>query len=141
MAKITGNAGELWLNTSGVAEAKVIELVAWELTLDAKTQEATSTDSAGWEELIAGNKGGKISFSGRWDTDEAKTVGAPPVITVGALVDFEGYVDKTTYPNIKWSATGVITSLGIGTDQGASAVLTYKGDITVTGAVTPPASH
>jgi len=138
--KIAGNKGELWLCATGGALAKVLSNCTCKIDPAVKTQDATSTDSAGADEHIAGNTSYKLTYSGRFDVSELKLVGAPPVIANGAMLDFKFYPNKTTYPNIWWGGTGTNRGPSIGTDQGTSTVLTYDGEIEGTGALVVPAS-
>jgi hypothetical protein len=141
MAKQKPNLGEFWCCTTGGALAKVIKITKWDPKQTTKTLDATDCDSGGYDEFLAGNKANTIDVEGRWETTESKLFGNPAVISNGATIDFECYIDKDNLPNEKWSGTGLIEALnGPTIDQGSGDALVYSFTIRVSGALTCPAS-
>lgn len=103
------------------------------LSLSMDAPEATSKDSAGYQEVIAGLRSGEISFEGLVDYTDSQNV--PQMAT---LMENRSKIDwsfgTTTTGDTVFSGEGFITSIET-TGEMESAV-TYSGTIVTTGSIT-----
>ena len=103
------------------------------LSLSMDAPEATSKDSAGYQEVIAGLRSGEISFEGLVDYTDSQNL--PEMAT---LMDNRTKIDwsfgTTTTGDTVFSGEGFITSIET-TGEMESAV-TYSGTIVTTGSIT-----
>lgn len=103
------------------------------LSLSMDAPEATSKDSAGYQEVIAGLRSGEISFEGLVDYTDSQNV--PEMAT---LMENRSKIDwsfgTTTTGDTVFSGEGFITSIET-TGEMESAV-TYSGTIVTTGSIT-----
>ena len=103
------------------------------LSLSMDAPEATSKDSGGYQEVIAGLRSGEISFEGLVDYTDSQNV--PEMAT---LMENRSKIDwsfgTTTTGDTVFSGEGFITSIET-TGEMESAV-TYSGTIVTTGTIT-----
>ena len=103
------------------------------LSLSMDAPEATSKDSAGYQEVIAGLRSGEISFEGLVDYTDSQNV--PQMAT---LMENRSKIDwsfgTTTTGDTVFSGEGFITS--IETSGEMESAVTYSGTIVTTGSIT-----
>ena len=103
------------------------------MSLSMDTPEATTKDSAGFSEYIAGVKGGEISFEGLVAYDDASNAieMADFLLARTQLTCVFGTAE--TGDEI-YTAEGFLTSVEMSAEM--EAAVTYSGSITLTGAIT-----
>ena len=103
------------------------------LSLSMDAPEATSKDSSGYQEVIAGLRSGEISFEGLVDYTDSQNV--PQMAT---LMENRSKIDwsfgTTTTGDTVFSGEGFITS--IETSGEMESAVTYSGTIVTTGSIT-----
>tara|TARA_B100001059_G_scaffold72016_2_gene69158 strand:- start:8858 stop:9280 length:423 start_codon:yes stop_codon:yes gene_type:complete len=103
------------------------------LSLSMDAPEATSKDSAGYQEVIGGLRSGEISFEGL--VDYTDTTNVPAMAT---LMENRSKIDwsfgTTTSGDTVFSGEGFITS--IETSGEMESAVTYSGTIVTTGTIT-----
>jgi predicted secreted protein len=103
------------------------------LSLSMDAPEATSKDSGGYQEVIAGLRSGEISFEGLVDYTDTQNVPA-----MATLMENRSKIDwsfgTTTTGDTVFSGEGFITS--IETSGEMESAVTYSGTIVTTGSIT-----
>jgi len=110
MARLAGQSGQFKVNTTGSSPAAVLAVTNFTINTTGAVPEVTGMDSECWQAFVAGLKGWTVSASAHWDTAEAKTLGATPVISVGETLDFEGVL-HASHTNLTFSGTCIVTGM------------------------------
>ncbi len=124
------------LLTVKVDGSKILNTTSCSLSLTMDTPEATTKDSGGFQEVIAGVKSGEISFEGLIAYDS--TVGSveigdiSPDLLSGTQVTWEFSTDVSG--DDSYSGSGFISSIELTADMESPA--TYSGTIVTTGSIT-----
>ena len=102
------------------------------LSLSNDTPEATTKDSSGFQEVIAGVKSGEISFEGliAYD-DDAKPVDFADILLARRAVSWSFGTAETG--DAVYSGSGFLSSVEMSAEMESPA--TYSGSITVNGAI------
>ena len=130
MAVIDGINLVIYINGNAVGHAKTHSLSLNDATID-----ITSKDSAGWEAILAGLKGGTLSGDGLVDLTDSYTV--DDIFTAYAAGTQISWKFSTNTSSEKYfTGNGFFTAL----DQSAAnkEAVTYSFSIKVDGAVTNP---
>lgn len=115
---------------------KVLNSTSCSLSLSVDTPEATTKDSGGFQDLIAGVKSGEISFEGLVAYDAVS--GSVQIgdisdeLLAGTEVTWEFSTDVAG--DDKYSGTGIISSIEITADM--ESPVSYSGTIVTTGTIT-----
>lgn len=118
--------------TSGGTLATLGHTTSCSLSLSQDLPDATTKDSNGWSESIAGVKGGTLSFDGLVAYDDAANqVEVADYLIAGTLVDFS--FGTAASGDTIYTGSGYIDSVEVSAD--AESPVSYSGSITVTGAV------
>ncbi len=132
MAVFNGTDLLIKTGTSG-SEVTIGHTTSCSISLTQDLPDATTKDSSGWSEVIAGVKGGSISFDGLVDySDSNNAVDLIADLVAGTAVSFvfgTAVSGETIY-----SGSGYIDSIEITAD--AESPVSYSGSITITGSVT-----
>lgn len=123
------------LLTIKVGGSKLLNSTSASLSLTLDTPEATTKDSGGFQDLIAGVKSGEISFEGlvAYDSGSGVQIGdISDELISGTQVDWEFSTDVSG--DDKYSGSGFISSIEITADM--EAPVSYSGTIVTTGTIT-----
>lgn len=103
------------------------------ISLSTDLPDATTKDSSGWNEVIAGVKSGEISFDGLVDySDSANSNEIADYLIAGTQVTCV-FGTSTSGERI-YTAEGYVNSIEISAEM--ESPVSYSGSITLTGAVT-----
>jgi predicted secreted protein len=114
---------------------KLLNSTSASLSLTLDTPEATTKDSGGFQDLIAGVKSGEISFEGLLAYDSGSGVQIGDIsgeLISGTSVTWEFSTDVSG--DDKYSGNGFISSIEITADM--EAPVSYSGTIVTTGTIT-----
>lgn len=123
------------LLTVKVDSSKLLNTTSCTLSLSVDTPEATTKDSGGFQDLIAGVKSGEISFEGlvAYDSGSGVQIGdISDELIAGTKVTWEFSTDVSG--DDKYSGEGFLTSIEITADM--ESPVSYSGTIATTGAIT-----
>lgn len=123
------------LLTVKVDSSKLLNTTSCTLSLSVDTPEATTKDSGGFQDLIAGVKSGEISFEGLVAYDSGSGVQIGDISTeliAGTKVTWEFSTDVSG--DDKYSGEGFLTSIEITADM--ESPVSYSGTIATTGTIT-----
>lgn len=123
------------LLTVKVDSSKLLNTTSCTLSLSVDTPEATTKDSGGFQDLIAGVKSGEISFEGlvAYDSGTGVQIGdISDELIAGTKVTWEFSTDVSG--DDKYSGEGFLTSIEITADM--ESPVSYSGTIATTGAIT-----
>lgn len=123
------------LLTVKVDSSKLLNTTSCTLSLSVDTPEATTKDSGGFQELIAGVKSGEISFEGlvAYDSGSGVQIGdISDELIAGTKVTWEFSTDVSG--DDKYSGEGFLTSIEITADM--ESPVSYSGTIATTGTIT-----
>ena len=115
---------------------KMLNSTSCSLSLSVDTPEATTKDSGGFQDLIAGVKSGEISFEGLVAYDAVS--GSVQIgdisdeLLAGTQVTWEFSTDVSG--DDRYSGTGIISSIEITADM--ESPVSYSGTIVTTGTIT-----
>jgi len=135
MASTVYNGTNLLLKfiADGGTSATIGHSTSASLSLSMDAPSATSKDSGGYQEVIAGLRSGEISFEGLVDYTDAQNVPA-----MATLMENRSKIDwsfgTTTTGDTVFSGEGFITS--IETSGEMESAVTYSGTIVTTGSIT-----
>ncbi|MAA76657.1 MAG: hypothetical protein CML73_01305 [Rhodobiaceae bacterium] len=124
------NGTNLLLKIEG---ATVGHTTSCSLSLSMDTPEATTKDSAGFSEYIAGVKGGEISFEGLVAYDDTSNAIEMADFLL-ARTQLTCVFGTTESGDAIYTAEGFLTSVEMAGEM--EAAVTYSGSITITGAIT-----
>lgn len=115
---------------------KVLNSTSCSLSLSVDTPEATTKDSGGFQDLIAGVKSGEISFEGlvAYDavTGSVQIGDISDELLAGTQVTWEFSTDVSG--DDRYSGFGIISSIEITADM--ESPVSYSGTIVTTGTIT-----
>jgi predicted secreted protein len=123
------------LLTIKVGGSKLLNSTSASLSLTLDTPEATTKDSGGFQNLIAGVKSGEISFEGlvAYDSGSGVQIGdISDELISGTSVSWEFSTDVSG--DDKYSGNGFISSIEITADM--ESPVSYSGTIVTTGTIT-----
>jgi len=123
------------LLTIKVGGSKLLNSTSASLSLTLDTPEATTKDSGGFQDLIAGVKSGEISFEGlvAYDSGSGSQIGdISDELISGTQVTWEFSTDVSG--DDRYSGNGFISSVEITADM--EAPVSYSGTIVTTGTIT-----
>ena len=123
------------LLTIKVGGSKLLNSTSASLSLTLDTPEATTKDSGGFQDLIAGVKSGEISFEGlvAYDSGSGSQIGdISDELIGGTQVTWEFSTDVSG--DDRYSGNGFISSVEITADM--EAPVSYSGTIVTTGTIT-----
>jgi len=123
------------LLTIKVGGSKLLNSTSASLSLTLDTPEATTKDSGGFQDLIAGVKSGEISFEGlvAYDSGSGSQIGdISDELIGGTQVTWEFSTDVSG--DDRYSGNGFISSIEITADM--EAPVSYSGTIVTTGTIT-----
>ena len=121
----------------GTAVAAIGHSTSCSLSLSNDLPEATTKDSAGFQEVIAGVKSGEISFEGLVAYDDANNaIEAADLLLDRTKIDWTFGTDAVG-DNI-YKGEGFLSSVEMSAEM--ESPVTYSGSITVTGAITKEAN-
>ena len=123
------------LLTIKVGGSTLLNSTSASLSLTLDTPEATTKDSGGFQDLIAGVKSGEISFEGlvAYDSGSGSQIGdISDELISGTSVSWEFSTDVSG--DDKYSGNGFISSIEITADM--EAPVSYSGTIVTTGVIT-----
>jgi predicted secreted protein len=123
------------LLTIKVGGSTLLNSTSASLSLTLDTPEATTKDSGGFQDLIAGVKSGEISFEGlvAYDSGSGVQIGdISDELISGTSVSWEFSTDVSG--DDKYSGNGFISSIEITADM--EAPVSYSGTIVTTGVIT-----
>jgi predicted secreted protein len=123
------------LLTIKVGGSKLLNSTSASMSLTLDTPEATTKDSGGFQNLIAGVKSGEISFEGlvAYDSGSGVQIGdISDELISGTSVSWEFSTDVSG--DDKYSGNGFISSIEITADM--EAPVSYSGTIVTTGVIT-----
>jgi TP901-1 family phage major tail protein len=123
LIKVIGSGGTL---------ATIGHTTSCSISFSQDLPDATTKDSAGWNEVIAGARGGSISFDGLVAYDDAaNSVEIADYIINRTKVDFS--FGTAASGDTIYTGSGFIDSLEVSAD--AESPVSYSGSITITGAI------
>jgi len=136
-ASIPGFKARLYIATSvGATLNKIGELAEVTLTIAQGAMDATSKDSLGWRENIAGLREWSITGSGMYllESTDAGQSTLFSEINVNSNVYIQLYELSTATGNVMWTGNAVPTGFDIGSplDKPADAKYTFKGTAALT---------
>jgi len=137
MARLAGQSGQFKVDTTGGTPAVVLAVTNFTVNTTGAVPEVTGMDSSCWQAFVSGLKGWTISASAHWDTAESKTLGATPVISVGATLDFEGVL-HSSHTNLTFSGTCIVT--GVTPEVSVDGSVDYTIEAQGTSSLTFPAT-
>jgi predicted secreted protein len=123
------------LLTIKVGGSKLLNSTSASMSLTLDTPEATTKDSGGFQNLIAGVKSGEISFEGlvAYDSGSGSQIGdISDELISGTSVTWEFSTDVSG--DDKYSGNGFISSIEITADM--ESPVSYSGTIVTTGTIT-----
>ena len=123
------------LLTIKVGGSKLLNSTSASMSLTLDTPEATTKDSGGFQDLIAGVKSGEISFEGlvAYDSGSGVQIGdISDELISGTSVSWEFSTDVSG--DDKYSGNGFISSIEITADM--ESPVSYSGTIVTTGTIT-----
>lgn len=118
-----------------VSGSKLLNSTSCSLSLSVDTPEATTKDSGGFQELIAGVKSGEITFEGlvAYDSGSGVQIGdISDELIAGTKVTWEFSTDVSG--DDRYSGEGFISSIEITADM--ESPVSYSGTIVTTGTIT-----
>lgn len=118
-----------------VGANKILNTTSCSLSLSMDTPEATTKDSGGFQEVIAGVKSGEISFEGlvAYDSGTGSQIGdISPSLLANTEVTWE--FATAVAGDDKYSGSGFISSIEITADM--ESPVSFSGTITTTGTIT-----
>jgi predicted secreted protein len=123
------------LLTIKVGGSKLLNSTSASMSLTLDTPEATTKDSGGFQNLIAGVKSGEISFEGlvAYDSGSGSQIGdISDELISGTSVTWEFSTDVSG--DDRYSGNGFISSIEITADM--ESPVSYSGTIVTTGTIT-----
>lgn len=135
MASTVFNGTDLLLKVSSTdgSEANIGHTTSCTISLSADLPEATTKDSAGYQEVIAGLRSGEISFEGLVDyTDSQNAAELADFLLNRTKLYFE-FGTAVTGDQL-FEGAGFLNSLEVSAEM--ESPVTYSGSITITGAIT-----
>lgn len=135
MASTVFNGTDLLLKVSSTdgSEANIGHTTSCTISLSADLPEATTKDSAGYQEVIAGLRSGEISFEGLVDyTDSQNAAELADFLLNRTKLYFE-FGTAATGDQL-FEGAGFLNSLEVSAEM--ESPVTYSGSITITGAIT-----
>ena len=113
---------------------KILNSTSCTLSLSVDTPEATTKDSGGFQDLIAGVKSGEISFEGlvAYDAGGTHIGDIADELLAGTEVTWEFSTDVSG--DDKYSGSGFLSSIEITADM--ESPVSYSGTIVTTGTIT-----
>lgn len=128
MAKVDGKL--MVLQFENVA---IVGRTTGSMNMTADMLDATTADSAGWKEFVAGEKNATLSVGGLYDPDAAEgTSEAIAAMIAGTYLTWK--YGQTGAGQTYWTGEGLITSVSIQGDK--NTLTSYTVEIQNTGAVT-----
>ena len=124
------------VGTSG-SEVVVGHTTSCSISLSLDMADATTKDSAGWSESIAGLKSGEISFDGLVDYSDSQNAIELADLLI-ARTQISAVFGTATTGDAIYTASGYISSLEQTADMESS--VSYSGTITITGAIVKSAN-
>ena len=119
--------------TDGGTLATVGHTTSCTLSLSNDLPEATTKDSAGYQEVIAGVRSGEISFEGLVAYDDAaNAIEMADYLLARQKVDFS--FGTASSDDAVYSGEGYFSSVEMSAEM--ESPVTYSGSITITGAIT-----
>ena len=123
--------------TDGTSPATIGHSTSCSLSLSNDLPEATTKDSAGYQEVIAGVKSGEISFEGLVAYDDANNaIEAADLLLARTKIDWSFGTAESGDPI--YSGEGFLSSVEMSAEM--ESPVTYSGSITVTGAISKAAN-
>ena len=122
------------LLTVKIGSSKILNTTSCSLSLTMDTPEATTKDSGGFQEVIAGVKSGEISFEGlvAYDTASGSQIGdISPSLLANTVITWEFSTDVVG--DDRYSGSGFISSIEITADM--ESPVSFSGTITTTGTI------
>ena len=121
----------------GTSPATIGHSTSCSLSLSNDLPEATTKDSAGYQEVIAGVKSGEISFEGLVAYDDANNaIEAADLLLARTKFDWSFGTAESGDPI--YSGEGFLSSVEMSAEM--ESPVTYSGSITVTGAISKAAN-
>jgi len=136
MANTVFNGTDLLLKVSATdgSEANIGHTTSCTISLSNDLPEATTKDSGGFQEVIAGVISGEISFEGLVDYTDAQNAAELGDFLLARTKLFFEFGTATTGDQL-YSGAGFLNSLEVSAEM--ESPVTYSGSITITGTITP----
>ncbi len=135
MANTVFNGTDLLLKVASTdgSEANIGHTTSCSLSLSVDLPEATTKDSSGFQEVIAGVKSGEISFDGLVDYTDSQNAAELNDFLLNRTKLFFEFGTSTTGDQLI-SGAGFLSSLEMSAEM--ESPVTYSGSITITGTIT-----
>lgn len=135
MASTVFNGTDLLLKVSSTdgSEANIGHTTSCTISLSADLPEATTKDSSGYQEVIAGLRSGEISFEGLVDYTDSQNAAELGDFLLNRTKLFFEFGTAASGDQV-YSGAGFLNSLEVSAEM--ESPVTYSGSITITGTIT-----
>lgn len=135
MASTVFNGTDLLLKVSSTdgSEANIGHTTSCTISLSADLPEATTKDSSGYQEVIAGLRSGEISFEGLVDYTDSQNAAELGDFLLNRTKLFFEFGTAASGDQV-YEGAGFLNSLEVSAEM--ESPVTYSGSITITGTIT-----